>query len=122
MAVLHYYAKLNENDICYGFETLAKRLKTEELPSNLIPLDNYNESYLWKKYDRQLKAFSSKTYEPSIEAELQERIEQLETEKVQLQEQIMQLQRQIFENLPNVDLEIKLALAELAELIVGGVD
>lgn len=59
MKVLHYYAKINENDICYGFETLTKKLKQEELPSNLVPLQDYNESVLWKKWDRSLKAWSS---------------------------------------------------------------
>lgn len=47
--VLYYYAKINENNICYGFETLAKKYRREELPSNLIPLPEYNETVLWKK-------------------------------------------------------------------------
>jgi len=46
--VLYYYAKINENNICYGFETLTRKFKEEELPSNLIPLPDYNESVLWK--------------------------------------------------------------------------
>lgn len=91
MKVLHYYAKLNENDICYGFETLAKKFKQEELPSNLVPLQDYNESILWKKWDRSLKAWSSEAYEPSLEVELQERLEELENENNQLKNEIYNL-------------------------------
>ena len=57
--VLYYYAKINENGVCYGFETLAKKFKEEELPSNLVYLPDYNESVLWRKWDRNLKAWSS---------------------------------------------------------------
>ena len=89
--VLYYYAKLNENDICYGFETLAKKFRQEELPSNLIPLPDYNESLLWKKWDRELKAWSSESYEPSLEVELQERLEELENENNQLKNEIYNL-------------------------------
>lgn len=89
--VLYYCAKINENDICYGFETLAKKFKQEDLPSNLIPITEYNETYLWKKYDRNLKAFSQESYEPSIDTILQEKIEELEVENTQLKSQVSEL-------------------------------
>ena len=48
--VLHYYAKINENGVCYGFETLAKKFKQEDLPSNLVYLHDCNESLIYKKW------------------------------------------------------------------------
>jgi hypothetical protein len=98
--VLYYYAKINENDVCYGFETLVKKFKEEELPSNLIPLVDYNESLLYRKWDRDLKAWSEEKYEPEIDAVLQERIQELEETN---------------SNLIQENIELKLALAELAE-------
>lgn len=89
--ILYYYAKLNENNICYGFETLAKKFREEELPSNLIALTEYNETYLYRKYDRDLKAFSQESYEPSLDTKIQEKLETLETENQQLKQQIQQL-------------------------------
>ncbi|GFN35832.1 hypothetical protein [Tepidimicrobium xylanilyticum] len=113
---LYYYAKLNENDICYGFESLGKKLNP--CPSNMVYLPDYNETYLWKKYDRELKAFGQETYEPSIDAELQEKIEELETENSQLKEQVMELNNTI--NILNGSI---LELTQLiASLQSGGVE
>lgn len=108
---LYYYAKLNENDICYGFETLAKKFRQEELPSNLIPLPDYNESLLWRKWDRNLKAWTEERYEPSIDTVLQEKIEELETENQQLKNEIY-----------NLNDNIQLLEGTIAELmtILGG--
>ena len=114
---LYYYAKLNENDICYGFETLAKKFKEEELPSNLVPLTDYNESYLWKKYDRNLKAFSQESYEPSIDTVLQEKIEELETENQQLKNEVTQLNNTI--NILNGSI---LELTQLIADLIGGAE
>lgn len=91
MTVLYYYAKINENNVCYGFETLPKKFKEEDMPSNLVYLIDYNESLLWKKYDRNLKAFSQESYEPSIDTILQEKIEELEVENTQLKSQVSEL-------------------------------
>lgn len=106
---LYYYAKLNENDICYGFESLAKKLNP--VPSNMVYLPDYNETYLWKKYDRELGAFTEERYEPSIEVELQERLEELETENQQLKDEIY-----------NLNGNIQLLEGTIAELmsILGG--
>lgn len=109
--VLYYYAKLNENDVCYGFESLAKKFRQEELPSNLIPLSDYNESLLWRKWDRDLKAWTEERYEPSIDTVLQEKIEELETENQQLKDEIY-----------NLNDNIQLLEGTIAELmsILGG--
>lgn len=115
--VLYYYAKLNENDICYGFETLAKKFRQEELPSNLIPLPDYNESVLWKKWDRSLKAWSSERYEPSIEVELQERLEELEMENQQLKNEVTQLNNTI--NILNGSI---IELTQLIANLIGGAE
>ena len=110
---LYYYAKINENNICYGFETLTRKFKEEELPSNLIPLPEYNETVLWKKWDRELKAWSSESYEPSLEVELQERLEELENENSQLKNEIY-----------NLNDNIQLLEGTIAELmsILGGAE
>lgn len=120
---LYYYAKLNENDICYGFETLAKKFKEEELPSNLVPLTDYNESYLWKKYDRKLKAFSQESYEPSIDTILQEKIEQLENENAQLKNEVSTLNNIITGLNQNISL-LENSIMELTTLLatLGGVE
>lgn len=93
--VLYYYAKINENGVCYGFETLTKKFKEEELPSNLVYLIDYNESVLWKKWDRDLKAWSSESYEPETDFELLERIDILESENQTLTNEVVNLNSNI---------------------------
>lgn len=115
--VLYYYAKINENNICYGFETLTRKFKEEELPSNLIPLPDYNESLLWKKWDRELKAWSSESYEPSLEVELQERLEELEAENQQLKDEVATLNNTI--NILNGSI---LELTQLIANLTGGAE
>lgn len=116
MKVLYYYAKINENNICYGFETLTKKFKEEELPSNLVYLPDYNESLLWKKWDRDLKAWSSEKYEPSIDTILQDKVESLETENTNLKTKVTNLQTTITElNMTNETL-IQ-SIAELTAMI-----
>ena len=88
---LYYYAKLNENDVCYGFETLAKKFREEDMPSNLVHLVDYNESYLWKKYDRNLKAFGQEKFEPDTDFDLLERIDILEQDNQALSGQVSSL-------------------------------
>ena len=114
---LYYYAKLNENDICYGFETLAKKFRQEELPSNLIPLSDYNESLLWRKWDRDLKAWTEERYEPSIDTVLQEKIEELETENQQLKNEVTQLNDTI--NILNGSI---IELTQLIANLTGGAE
>lgn len=110
--VLYYYAKLNSNDVCYGFETLAKKFKEEDMPSNLVHLVDYNETYLWKKYDRDLKAFGQESYEPDTDFELLERISELEGENLELKLALADLAETYETKLT----ELQLALAELAEM------
>lgn len=121
--VLYYYAKLNENDICYGFETLAKKLKTEELPSNLVPLPEYNESLLWRKWDRNLKAWSSEKFEPDTDFELLERIDDLEIENENLKNQVSQLSDETTRLNQTIDI-LNGSIVELTELLstLGGAE
>lgn len=112
---LYYYAKLNENDICYGFESLGKKLNP--VPSNMVYLPEYNETYLWKKYDRELGAFTEERYEPSIEVELQERLEELETENQQLKNEVTQLNDTI--NILNGSI---IELTQLIANLTGGAE
>ena len=112
---LYYYAKLNENDICYGFESLPKKLSKEELGSGRVLLTEQNETYLFKKYDRELKAFGQETYEPSIDAEIQDRLENLETENTALSTQVGDLNSNI-QGLNGVIME----LTTMISLLQGG--
>ena len=118
---LYYYAKLNENDICYGFESLGKKLNP--VPSNMVYLPDYNETYLWKKYDRELGAFTEERYEPSIEVELQERLEELETENQQLKDEVSTLNNIITGLNQNISL-LENSIMELTTLLatLGGVE
>ena len=118
---LYYYAKLNENDICYGFESLGKKLNP--VPSNMVYLPDYNETYLWKKYDRNLKAFSQESYEPSIDTILQEKIEQLENENAQLKDEVSTLNNIITGLNQNISL-LENSIMELTTLLatLGGVE
>ena len=121
--VLYYYAKINENNICYGFETLTRKFKEEELPSNLIPLPDYNESLLWRKWDRNLKAWTEERYEPSIDTVLQERLEELETENQQLKDEVSTLNNTITGLNQNISL-LENSIMELTTLLatLGGVE
>ena len=121
--VLYYYAKINENNICYGFETLTRKFKEEELPSNLIPLPDYNESLLWRKWDRNLKAWTEERYEPSIDTVLQEKIEELETENQQLKNEVSTLNNTITGLNQNISL-LENSIMELTTLLatLGGVE
>jgi hypothetical protein len=79
---MHYYAKLNENQICVEVLTRAR-----ELPKDLdgfIKINDYNETLLWRKWDG--KQWSQERFEPSIEAELQEKIRELEQKTTKIEE------------------------------------
>ena len=79
---MHYYAKLNENQICTYIETRAR-----ELPKDLdgfIKINDYNETLLWRKYDSQT-GWSQERFEPSIEAELQVKIRELEQKTIKIE-------------------------------------
>lgn len=92
---MHYYAKLNENQICTEVITRAR-----ELPKDLdgfIKIPDYNETYLWRQWLGKDKGWSQERYEPSIEAELQDRVERLETENTNLKTKITNLQTTITE-------------------------
>lgn len=116
MKVLHYYAKINENNVCYGFETLAKKFNEEEQPSNLVYLVDYNESVLWKKWQGKDKGWSTESYEPSIDTILQDKVEALETENIALSGQISNLQTTITE-LNSTNETLIQSIAELTSII-----
>ncbi|MSU01921.1 bZIP transcription factor [Tissierella pigra] len=110
--VLHYYAKINENDVCYGFESLTKKFREDEKPSNLVYLPDYNESVLWRKWDTDLRAWSGETYEPSTDTILQDKVEQLEEENQQLSSQVNSLES----TLQNVNATNETLVQSIAEL------
>ncbi len=101
-----YYAKLNENQVCSEIVT-----RTELLPAGLsgyIKLPEYNQTYLWRKWEGD--QWSQDTFEPVISFEvLQQRIEGLEQENSSLRNTVEEQYTQL-----------QLALAEIAELLAGG--
>lgn len=70
---MFYYAKLNEDKICIGFVSYPKLYESVE---GLIHIPDYNESYLFRKYEN--GQWSQDTFEPTIPLELQEKLEYLE--------------------------------------------
>jgi hypothetical protein len=93
--VLHTYAMLNENDICYGFTRLTKKFTKENTPPNMVWIPDENDTYLYTKYDRQLGAFGQEKFEPDTNFELLERLDVLEEENEQLNATIANLNQNI---------------------------
>lgn len=89
MQRMFYYAKLNENNVCYGFESLTKKI---EDTSTLVYLNDYNETYLYKKWlgDQ----WSQETYEPSIDTVIQDKLIILEEANEQLQQETLEIKGQ----------------------------
>lgn len=73
MKRMFYYAKLNSDNVCVGFASYPKLYENVE---GLIPIPDYNESYLYKKWEG--NQWSQDTFEPTIPVELQDKIEYLE--------------------------------------------
>lgn len=99
MKRLFYYARLNSDNVCVGFASYPTLMKDVE---GIVNIQDYNESYLYKKYTNGV--WSQETFEPSIPLELQEKLEVLEEtvatmslERVQLSNQITQLDGTIME-------------------------
>ena len=70
---MFYYARLNNNNVCVGFASYPTKMKEVE---GLVPIPDYNESLLYKKWDG--TQWSEERFEPEIPMELQSRIESLE--------------------------------------------
>ena len=95
MTVLHTYAMLNENDICYGFTRLTKKFTKENTPPNMVWIPDENDTYLYTKYDRVVKAFGQEKFEPDTNFELIERLDNLEVENSTLSNQVGNLNENI---------------------------
>jgi len=78
------YALLNDQDICTGISRLTGSVES----ADLIPLLEYDEDYLWRKYDRFTGEWSEEKYEPvhpqPPEPSPADRIAQLEEENALL--------------------------------------
>lgn len=107
---MFYYAKLNENQICTEILTRAK-----ELPQDLdgyVKIPDYNETLLWRKWDG--TQWSEERYEPSIEAELQEKIQELENQNNTLVQENTSLKERVQ--------ELEQAVLELSTVVAGGAE
>ncbi len=59
-----YYAQLDENNICMGIS----RLSGEVNQPNMVRIDEFNENYVWRKYEN--GEWSAEKYEPQTDAPL----------------------------------------------------
>lgn len=66
----NYYVRLNESNI--GIEIVTRPTKLPET-QGYIPIPDYNEMYLYRKYDP-VTQWSQETYEPSIDTQLQDKV------------------------------------------------
>ncbi len=105
---MYYYAKLNENQICTEIISRAR-----ELPKDLggyVKIADYNETLLWRKYDEKT-GWSQERYEPSIEAELQEKVRQQDEEILNLTNSNNVLNNKV--------IELEGTIMELTTIIAG---
>lgn len=116
MTVLHTYAMLNENDICYGFIRLPKKFTKENTPPNMVWIPEENDTYLYTKYDRQLGAFGQEKFEPDTNFELLKRLDVLESENEQLRNEVISLNTTITNLNQNINL-LENSIVELTSLI-----
>ena len=59
-----FYAQLNGNGICIGISMLSGEVNQP----NMIRIDDFNEDYLWRKYEN--GQWSTEKYEPQTTAPL----------------------------------------------------
>ncbi|WP_312907201.1 hypothetical protein [Tissierella praeacuta] len=96
MKKFYYYARLNDNDVCIEIVSRVNKLQDVQ---GYVELPEYNETVRYRKWlgDQ----WSQETYEPSLDTVLQDKIKELEGTNLRLEQK---------------NLDLKLALAELAEI------
>lgn len=90
MKKFYYYARLNENDICIEIVSRVEKLKDVR---GYVELPEYNETMRYRKWlgDQ----WSQETYEPEIDTEVQDKLEELDKENLNLKNQVSNLESTI---------------------------
>ncbi len=65
-----FYAQLNENNICIGISQLSGEI----IHDNMIPIIEFSEYYIWRKYEN--GEWGEEKYEPESTAPITEFAEQ----------------------------------------------
>lgn len=95
---MFYYAQLNEDNICITISRLNNQVNHD----NMILLENYDEDYIWRKYEN--GEWSEEKFEPEPEPEPPSEVDLLKA-KIQSLEEYSE--------------EHEAALIELTELIIS---
>lgn len=88
---LNYYARLKEDDVCIEIVSTPKNLRGVK---GYIPITDYNETLLYRKYDENL-GWSEERFEPEVDVVLQERLNNLEEENIGLNQTVSNLNKNI---------------------------
>lgn len=94
--IRYYYAELNDNNVCIRIISSTSKIND---PKRYISIPDYNESLTYKKWSHET-GWSMESYEPELDIFTQERLANLENKNYSLEQE---------------NIELKLALAELAE-------
>jgi len=89
----------------------------------MVWLPDENDTYLYRKYDRQLGAFGQEKFEPDTDFELLERIDDLEIENENLKNQVSQLSDETTQLNQTINI-LNGSIVELTELLatLGGAE
>lgn len=89
----------------------------------MVYLPDYNETYLWKKWNRKLKAFGQESYEPDVDTKIQDKLNELEEENAILGGEVSTLNNTISGLNDNVQL-LEGTIAELMAILatIGGAE
>lgn len=77
---LNYYARIKEDNVCIEIVSTPKNLKGVR---GYISIPDYNATLLYKKWNENT-GWSAETYEPEIDAVIQDRLDNLEEENTEL--------------------------------------
>ncbi len=108
------YAQLNENQICIGISQLSGKANVD----NMIEIESFDDSYIWRKYEN--GEWSAERYEPVSTAPIDE-FEALKIKSAELEANNLALKLALAKSEKirlQETLEIKLAIAELAEGVI----
>lgn len=113
----YYYARLNDNGICIEVVARVEKLNNVQ---GYIELPEYNENYYYRKWLG--NQWSQETYEPSVDTQIQDKLNELEESNATLVQENLELKvalADLAETYETKITELQLAMAELAELGMG---
>ena len=90
---LNYYARLNDENVAIEIISTPNNLDGVKGYKNIV---DYNETLLYKKWDDK-NGWSSKSYEPTLDTVIQDRLDLLERDNTSLSDTIQLLEGTITE-------------------------